>query len=637
MSTSTFQSGRKISVRAHIGDWKTLLAFNLVDDALRKNLAGFTVHCKTPTGDAFYLNNSLEFEEPSRHAQDPSEPANSAINAPLHMFRWVHTPGDVRENVVPVAGTYSYTVTPRYFDDQQRLLALDAADSVTLDVPVGPLQLGDLELGFTRGATQSQAFVHHFGASALMRPTGDELLFDTSKVSGQNASGKAYTYADQYAWLGFTARARVHAMLKMALDNPATRLDVFAYDLNEPDVLAGFLELARQGRIRLMLDDAALHHTREESTCEDKFAKLFEEAAKKAPAGSPGAQIQRGKFSRYAHDKIFILYDDKGPIRVLTGSTNFSITGLYVNSNHVLVFSDPAVCREYASMFDLVWKEDASKSGFVGSDFSKTKFAFGSDRLPKTEVTFSPHPQEVADKFLQEIATRIGEERDRKTDDGSVLFAVMEMGSGSSPVFTTLNAIHESQTVFSYGVSDSSDGTSLYKPGSRVGVLVSGKPGRTELPPPFDQVRSLGLGHQIHHKFIVCGFTRDDAVVYCGSSNLASGGEAANGDNLLTIHDRRIATAFAIEAVSLVDHFNFMDRVARKAPAAAHSGTASPNGAAATAAHAAADKASVAPAASINHAQAAKLVGWHLGTTDAWSSKYFDPNDLRSADRKLFG
>jgi hypothetical protein len=32
-------------------------------------------------------------------------------------------------------------------------------------------------------------------------------------------------------------------------------------------------------------------------------------------------------------------------------------------------------------------------------------------------------------------------------------------------------------------------------------------------------------GHEIHDKFVVCGLNGQDPVVYCGSSNLASGGE----------------------------------------------------------------------------------------------------------------
>ncbi len=69
-------------------------------------------------------------------------------------------------------------------------------------------------------------------------------------------------------------------------------------------------------------------------------------------------------------------------------------------------------------------------------------------------------------------------------------------------------------------------------------------------------------GDEIHDKFVVCGLNGADPVVYCGSSNLATGGEAANGDNLLEIHDPDVATAFAMEALLLVDHYNFLDRYA---------------------------------------------------------------------------
>jgi hypothetical protein len=59
----------------------------------------------------------------------------------------------------------------------------------------------------------------------------------------------------------------------------------------------------------------------------------------------------------------------------------------------------------------------------------------------------------------------------------------------------------------------------------------------------------------VHHKFVVCGFKEPDSAVYRGSSNLASGGQENNGDNLLTIRDPDVVTAFTIEALSLVDHF----------------------------------------------------------------------------------
>src|SRR5262249_44803930 len=157
---------------------------------------------------------------------------------------------------------------------------------------------------------------------------------------------------------------------------------------------------------------------------------------------------------------------------------------------------------------------------------------------------------------LQAIADRVASEDQSPAGSGSVLFAVMTLGATSGgPVVPALEDLHTHQSVFSFGISDSPQGIFLYTPGSTQGVLVTGKPTRTRLPPPFSQVPNLDfLHHQIHHKFVVCNFNGPDPVVFCGSSNLASGGEHENGDNLLTIRDADVATAFAVEAVALVDH-----------------------------------------------------------------------------------
>jgi hypothetical protein len=56
---------------------------------------------------------------------------------------------------------------------------------------------------------------------------------------------------------------------------------------------------------------------------------------------------------------------------------------------------------------------------------------------------------------------------------------------------------------------------------------------------------------------VVVDFNTPTGKVYLGSSNLALGGEENNGDNLICITDPAITTVFAIEALRLVDHFNF--------------------------------------------------------------------------------
>jgi phosphatidylserine/phosphatidylglycerophosphate/cardiolipin synthase-like enzyme len=81
------------------------------------------------------------------------------------------------------------------------------------------------------------------------------------------------------------------------------------------------------------------------------------------------------------------------------------------------------------------------------------------------------------------------------------------------------------------------------------------------VPAPFTKEFSGGTGQVIHHKFVVVDFNGTNPVVFCGSSNLTSGGESANGDNLLAIYDREIATLYAIEGIRLADHYSFRDKL----------------------------------------------------------------------------
>jgi hypothetical protein len=168
-------------------------------------------------------------------------------------------------------------------------------------------------------------------------------------------------------------------------------------------------------------------------------------------------------------------------------------------------------------------------------------------------------------RILGGVSSRVTQEA--QAANGNVIFAVMQLTGSQSPVYKRLGELHATQSLYSYGISDAPQGVFLYAPGKATGVQVTGKPGQTTLPPPFDQVPSPP-GHEIHDKFVVCGLNGKDPVVYCGSSNLASGGEAANGDNLLEIHDADVAMAFAIEALGLVDHYNFLDRMANPKSAA---------------------------------------------------------------------
>jgi hypothetical protein len=706
--TVVSKAANQFSVKAYSGDNKTLLAFDFEDAALAKDLAGFTIACKLPgTQPAFFLFNYLAFQNPGKHAQVAGELPRSTVNAPIQKYRWVDFAHAPENGGNLVAGNYAYTVTPRYFDANASMLAIDNNKSVSVTIPVGPFVSGALKLGFTRGYMQSQAYARNFGGNTPVQPANRPLQYATTAKAGTNKAGKDVTFAEIYDWMGATARVQIFDVLDAVVKNPALHLDVFAYDLNEPDLVTAFLTLAGQGRIRIILDSAQLHITHQEKNkktgvtktvvpLEEDFAGAFAKAAK-----GPAA-LKRGCFDRFSHDKIFIVSSNGVASSVLTGATNFSVNGLYVNANHVLVFDQAAVAQYYARVFEESWTvltspkvSKAIAAAFAGSSLATKAFMSGAPNLPKMAINVSPHTVADTTKILNSIQKRITSEV--SATNGNVIFAVMQLTRTASPVCQTLINLHSTQSLFSYGISDSPGGVKLYAPGSKTGVLVTGKPSQVLLPPPFDRVPSPP-GHEIHDKFVVCGVNGNDPVVWCGSSNLATGGEESNGDNLLEIHDPDVAMTFAIEALLLVDHYNFLDRFATPPKAKAPKAPKTPKSEAKkalaaisakkrtaprkTAGKKSASKRTSAKSASLRIStpvprvmapkkgvaknavrkpapkgsaarsagrrtkitempqsleKAATQAGMFLYTNDAWSLRYFDPNDLHLLERKLFG
>lgn len=599
-------SNAGFTVKAYQGDVKTLLAFNLPSDKI-KGLAGFTLAYSpggTSTGPAatvgtvpaasetgapaptYYIYNELQLQHASTQVQVSTEPANSSVNAPIQKFRWVHVPGNFPQGDEV---NYTYTITPRYFDGQGMLEPMDLSLSVQVTIAVQPFVKGNVELAFTRGFVQSQAFAAHFGPAGHFKPKDPPLLFDTTQVAGTNTSGQSYTYQQEYIWSGFTARVKIFDILNEVLNDKSLSMNMFAYDLDEPDVLKILLQLAAQGRISMILDDASLHHDSVGDKPEDEFQKQFNQVK------TGNAYVMRGKFGRYQHNKVIIVKQSGKALKVLSGSTNFSVDGMYINSNHVIVFNDPGVAQIYSNVFQEAWNDRVSETAFVKSPESTTVFALQLPGISAAGVTFAPHAPAMALSNLQKMADRINQET------SSVLFAVMDTGPTSSgPLISTLIALHSNQHIYNAGISDTDNNISLYKPNDPAGLAVTGKPSQVLLPPPFNKEASIGVGHQVHDKFVVCGFNTPLAVVWLGSSNLALGGEEANGDNLIEIHDTDIATAFAIEALTLVDHFMFLDEHAAKIG---------------------------------NNTETAEI--W-LSPTDAWAASYYAPDDYHMRERLLF-
>ena len=546
-----------MSLYAYKGDAMTLLAFDL-DEALTPGFAGFTIKVKAGSR-VFFIYNKMRFNPKVKLHKKPATPNEylSTEFSPIQKFRWVHVPSTRVFIDNPYFGDYTYQVTPRYIMNG-KLQVPDKSLTVEATIEISPFKDGGIQLGFSRAFISSQAFAYHFGNKLNLRPKDAGLTYDIKQQAGiakrwndeqKKRVDTPFTYEEIHEYLGWQARDRITEFLNEVLKNKKLKLDVFAYDLNEPTIIEKLLKLAKEGRVRILLDDYPNH--KEAGSSEMLFDAEFRRVMK------TGADIFRGNYSSQAHSKIFIQRSNTASskaVKVLTGSTNFTTNGLYINANHTITFNSEDVSQLYADVFDASFGISEMKA-FKKSEYAAKDYEFKQDGLPDMSIGFAPHPEAYVNLLFERISNRILQ---AKSD---VLFAVM-IDNSNSTILDALRQQVQADDVFTYGITDERDNIQLYKPNSKRGVKISALNIATHLGKPFsDIIRVPGFGHVIHHKFVVVDFKGPNPVVYCGSSNLAYNPEQKNGDNLLEIRDKDVVTAFAIEAIRLIDHFHWLNRL----------------------------------------------------------------------------
>jgi PLD-like domain len=527
--TTASKSG--LTVTAYRGDGSALLGFDL-DQHLTKDLAGFAVKMTAPGSAPVYLKNRLSFDKPLSNTSTPEERQAAWTDsnvAPFQRFRWQHFPQNV------TTGAYKYEVTAMYFTKSAGT-GLKAGPSVDVSLSLIPSDYNDLQIGFTRSFVSSQAYATEFGDKELQ--------------PSKTLDFKTAPYQKQYEFLGYTARKLVFDFLKECVEDRTLSVDAFVYDIDEPDIVTDLEKLGH--RLRIFMDDSAIHI---------KPTALEPQVKQRLEKSAGAANVKHGHFSRFAHSKVFIQRKGGKPVKVLTGSANFSIRGLYVQANNVLVFDDPDTAGLYGAVFDQVWKDPSTK-GFDASKLSQSWSARATKAaLPPFQVCFSPHKN--PNTSLKQVADAIAGAK------SSVLFAVMELGGGGA-VLKELQAKSSNRNVFTYGVTqdisapkgkgveaEKTRSITVHGSGRGKGVIVPFAFISKNVPLPFRKEIDGGFGQVIHNKFVVVDFNGSNPAVFTGSSNLSSGGETDNGDNLIAIYDRSIAILYGVQAISLVDHFGF--------------------------------------------------------------------------------
>ena len=514
------------------GDNKILIAMSLDDDSINatdKNLAGFAIWRKYDGKLEQILPNRISFTSGVNAATTAeTREWTDSDQAPFQKFRWVDVPADGFD--VPI----TYRVQALYFSGQG--FATRAGPEVSIKAEPVKQVFTKFRPAFTRGYIASQAYTDKFQNKDI-RPAGAKTPdFDTKP------------FEPQYEWLGADARLQLFDFIADCEKDTSAQVDVFAYDLDEPDIIAAICRMGKQGRLRAILDNAALHSKPGKSGA----PPVEIDAAKMIIAAAGQNNVRQGHFARYQHNKAFIKRDKDGNAqRVVFGSMNFSVRGVYVQANNVIVVDDPRVATMFANAFDDAFKNNVKAPPFQNDPIAKGYMvcaAAATAALPKFSLALSPHKDSTVS--LGPMADRI-----RKATS-SVFFAVMEP-TGGGTVLASLRTIAAQPTVFSYGTVETNKGLAVQSPDGEMGIMTSFAALNKNVPEPFKKEFDGGAGMHIHDKFVVVDFNAANPTVFTGSSNLAAGGEQANGDSLAMIEDAAVANMFAIEAVALFDHFHF--------------------------------------------------------------------------------
>jgi phosphatidylserine/phosphatidylglycerophosphate/cardiolipin synthase-like enzyme len=509
------------TMKLHRGDGMLLIAMNWKAGKPPKDFVGFAIEYKEPKGDKFFtLKNRVAFP-----GLDGSVNPNqmSTRLSPIQKFRWVHFPRNAE-----LAGDFTYKVTPVFMNDKDELSYGEPQQAkIGLRRETFP---GKLNVAFTRGFVSSQAFVDKFGKDAIPK------LLPAKAAAGLDFVPTLPKAEAALAWMGFEARSAILEVLDQGAKDTKAQIRLVVYDFNLPEILKKLQNKKLKGRLKVIIDDSGDHgpETSAETSAFNQLTKLI------------GAEnIKRQHMGNLQHNKMIVVDGPKAQAAIV-GSTNHSWRGFYVQNNNAIILKGDDPVKLCMKAFEDYWANDNVKgfSGSTSANWNDLKLK-GID----AQINFSPRSKNNA------VLKSLGE--DVATTTSSLFFSLAFLYQTSGPIRDAIKKLQQDDQIFSYGISDREvGGLDMAKPSGKV-LLVSPEALSANLPQPFKSEPTGGSGVRMHHKFVVIDFDKPSARVYMGSFNFSGVADTSNGENLLRIRDRRIATSYMIEALRIFDHYEF--------------------------------------------------------------------------------
>lgn len=516
-------------------------------------------------------------------AGQPKDLTRTTEQAPVQKFWW-------KDLFAKRGGTYKYRIVPMGGTPGQMLTPLAGvaplvSNEVTLTEKRPPFSAY-----FNRGIVATQALsreLHDNPSVAALAPH----ILDPADPIRIGLTGQLFE--------GVTS-------LLDRVDKEGGAIHAALYELNDPNGLEKRLQANPKSRTVVLGNEQGVD-PKTKAAIEDVDSK--NRAALKA-AGVPVIDRMLGKGS-IPHNKFMVLSQNNVPAAVLSGSTNWTATGLCTQTNNALVIESKEVGQVYIDYWNALNADTVAAGGDRKKMQSPTLRGFAhkhnDDAISKpidlgsgvsVEVMFSPNtnhtlkspPKEVPNDMKRVFDLINGAKQ-------AVLFLAFDPGNNSI-LDAAGKALAKNPDLFVRGALTSAQRASNFSEALHQGggadaelegtagqtdakVTVVGEPGQpkkkgVKLPSAAPDSRAVPAGAVnasdafgnweaelakygfaiIHNKIVVIDPFSDNCTVVTGSHNLGYRASHNNDENMVIIHGHRgLAEAYACHVLDLYDHY----------------------------------------------------------------------------------
>jgi phosphatidylserine/phosphatidylglycerophosphate/cardiolipin synthase-like enzyme len=493
---------------------------------------------------------------------DPRESPQTTDEWPIQSFNWkdLYAPHDrkLRYRIVPMVGSWEK-------------LTADDDNAILTDEVTRTQDYGSTKVIFNRGLLSTQAFSKSGGTDGVPKESARELISDPSGIWRKRLGGQMLFNFHQFFAIAGLNGGRYLAAL---------------YELTDTELID---HLLRNKGNELILSNANSSKTQKVDGKEKTVvindgtnAKVRKQLHKRMKAGDISI-YDRMLGSHIGHNK-FVIYLDKNdkPKAVLTGSTNWTATGLCGQTNNLVIIESDKTARQYLDYWNQL-KDDANQDAALRQWCGKKAFQ---SKVGSAEYTtwYSPNtklkskPKKPATPVdMKEVYELIVNAKK------SILFLVFNPGAPSilEKIKEVSDSRKDSDPLFVRGaISDAKIAkrvvTEIYsnaeklKDPDRYYVLPKDHQvtGVAAIPGKFSywEKELLKLGFStIHDKILVIDPFGKDCAVVTGSHNLGYKASYTNDENMLIIRkDTAIAKAYAAHILDIVNHFKWRYKLQSK-------------------------------------------------------------------------